>query len=165
MIKIVDKNRIPELRQQIKALDGKKIQVGVFGDKEADLAMIAGVNEFGADIKVTDKMRAYLHYIGIHLKKTTTVIKIPERAFLRITMDKKDTISKAVRFAERIFDRNQDPNQILDAMGASLVSSVQDTIESNLQPSNSDITVQKKGSAKTLQDKGRLKQGITYKIV
>lgn len=165
MIKIVDKNRIPELKQQIKSLTGKKIQVGVFGDKEADLAMIAGVNEFGADIKVTDKMRAYLHYIGIHLKKTTTVIKIPERAFLRITMDKKETIAKAEKFAERIFDRNQDPNQILDAMGASLVSSIQETIESNLQPGNSDITVQRKGSAKTLQDTGRLKQGITYKIV
>lgn len=165
MIKIVDKNRIPELRQQLKALDGKKIQVGVFGDAEADLAIIAGANEFGANIPVMEKMRGYLHFIGIHLKKTTKVIKIPERAFLRITMDKKDTISKAVKFAERIFDRNQDPNQILDAMGASLVSSVQDTIESNLQPPNSEITIQRKGSAKTLQDKGRLKQGIAYKIV
>jgi len=139
MIKIVDKNRIPELTQQLKALDGKKIQVGVLGD--GDLAVIAGANEFGVPGR------------------------IPERAFLRITMDKKDTISKAVRFAERIFDRNQDPNQILDAMGASLVSSVQDTIESNIAPPNAEATIKKKGSAKTLQDTGRLKQGITYKIV
>lgn len=139
MIKIVDKNRIPELRQQLKALDGKKIQVGVLGD--GDLAVIAGANEFGVPGR------------------------IPERAFLRITMDKKDTISKAVKFAERIFDRNQDPNQILDAMGASLVSSVQETIESNIAPPNAEATIKKKGSAKTLQDTGRLKQGITYKIV
>lgn len=162
-MKIVDKNNIPKLKAQIKELTGKKIRVGVLGN--AELAVIAGANEFGVDIEVTQKMRSYLHYIGIHLRKETKYIKIPERAFLRITMDKKDTVSKAVKFGERIFDLNQDVGQILDAMGASLVSSVQDTIESNIAPPNSSITIERKGSAKTLQNEGRLKQGITYEIV
>lgn len=138
-MKIVDKNNIPKLKAQIAALTGKKIRVGVLGN--AELAVIAGANEFGVPGR------------------------IPERAFLRITMDKKDTVPKAVKFAERIFDLTQDPEKILDSMGASLVSSVQDTIESNIAPPNAEATIKRKGSAKTLQDTGRLKQGITYEIV
>lgn len=33
----------------------------------------------GALIRVTPRMRAFLHFIGIHLKKTTTIIRIPPR--------------------------------------------------------------------------------------
>ena len=52
------------------------------------------VHEFGTVINVTPKMRAYLHYIGIHLKAGTNVIRIPPRpaffyAFRRYMAQKK----------------------------------------------------------------------------
>ena len=42
-------------------------------------------------------MRAYLHHNGLHLKNSTTQIKIPERAFLRNGYDEKkdEVVSKS----------------------------------------------------------------------
>jgi phage gpG-like protein len=39
-------------------------------------------HEFGCDIKVTPKMRIFLHFIGIHLKTSTSKIHIPARPYL-----------------------------------------------------------------------------------
>ena len=45
----------------------------------------APVHQYGADIKVTPKMRAYLHSQGIHLRKSTNEIHIPARPFLGVS--------------------------------------------------------------------------------
>ena len=60
-------------------LNGRRVNVGVYGEQ----AWLAGIHEYGCKIKVTDKMRAYLHSQGLHLKDSTEYITIPERAFLR----------------------------------------------------------------------------------
>lgn len=79
----------------MKDLDKKvSIRVGIIGDKAAEKqpgssltnAELGAVHEFGATINVTEKMRAYLHHIGIHLKPETTTITIPARSFLRNTL-------------------------------------------------------------------------------
>jgi hypothetical protein len=160
-----DVNRLPQLRDRIHELADKTVKVGILGNADSDMAMIASVNEFGANIPVTDKMRGYLNFIGIHLKKSTTQIKIPERAPLRTTMDRKSTMDEVVDFASRVFDLNQDIDKIPDAIGLALVSQVQDTIESNLQPGNSSWTIERKKSAKTLQDTGRFKRQISHEVV
>lgn len=64
-------------------MHGNEAEVGVFGSR----APIALVHEFGKDIAVTPRMRAYLHHIGIHLKASTTHIHIPERSFMRSTFE------------------------------------------------------------------------------
>jgi phage gpG-like protein len=75
-----------------------------------DIVDIAAVHEFGCTIAVTAKMRAYLHYQGIHLEPDTTHIVIPERSFLRATLESdefqkdavektKDELKKALRIA------------------------------------------------------------------
>lgn len=51
-------------------------------------AKYAPVHEFGARIPVTDKMRGFLHWKGIHLKKSTTEIVIPQREWFKPTVDK-----------------------------------------------------------------------------
>ncbi len=51
-------------------------------DADIKLEDLFQVHEFGATIAVTPKSRAFLHYIGIHLKKETTVIRIPPRPAL-----------------------------------------------------------------------------------
>lgn len=70
------------------------IRVGIIGDKayekhpHTDLTMaeLGAIHEFGATINVTEKMRAYLHHIGIHLKPDKTSIVIPTRSFLRMPL-------------------------------------------------------------------------------
>ena len=45
----------------------------------------AAIHQFGGDINVTPKMRAYLHSQGIHLRKTTQKIHIPARPFIGVS--------------------------------------------------------------------------------
>lgn len=106
---------LKNLKNVMEAVGQKySIRVGVIGEKayekhpDTDLtnAQLGAVHEFGADIKVTPKMRAFLHYLGIHLKKETTHIKIPERSFLR----------------KVLFDKNIQ-NYIYDKAGAKSESS------------------------------------------
>jgi hypothetical protein len=52
-----------------------------------DLVSIAAVQEFGATIKVTPRMRAFLHARGLHLKRTTKAIVIPPRPYVRPAWD------------------------------------------------------------------------------
>ena len=83
------------VKKGIKRKDGK------------DAVQIAAVHENGCIIAVTPKMRAYLHYQGIHLKKETTQIYIPPRPFLKPILQSANFISKVgeiyVRALKSIF--------------------------------------------------------------
>jgi len=82
------------LFNQLQELDGAEIVVGVQAESgenfhgqtvssDSDMMKIAYVHEYGYDIEVTPKMRAWLHHNGIHLKKDTKYIHIPERSYIR----------------------------------------------------------------------------------
>lgn len=73
-------NLLPTMEAAVRQLNGRKVTVGVSG---ADNAYLAMIHEYGCKIQVTDKMRAYLHQHGLHLKAGTEYITIPERSFLR----------------------------------------------------------------------------------
>ena len=45
----------------------------------------AAIHEFGGKITVTPKMRAYLHSMGLHLRKDTGFITIPARPYVKPT--------------------------------------------------------------------------------
>lgn len=61
--------------------------VGLPGEKhpESDLtfAHLGYIHEYGLQIEVTEKMRAWLHSQGLHLNPETEHITIPGRPFLR----------------------------------------------------------------------------------
>ncbi|MDR1514919.1 MAG: hypothetical protein LBS45_04425 [Synergistaceae bacterium] len=63
------------------------VKKGSRSSSGGDIVDIAWVHEFGASIEVTPKMRAYLHHEGLHLKPSTEYIHIPERSFLRATLN------------------------------------------------------------------------------
>ena len=73
-------------------IDDNNIFIGVKKGKEAN---IAAVHEFGCTIRVTPKMRAYLHHQGIHLRASTQYIHIPARPFLRPVLQGEDFKAKA----------------------------------------------------------------------
>ena len=90
----INKSRVRygKLSDVIQKLNKKfSIKVGIIGSAasqkiegaELTMAELGAVHEFGARIAVTDKMRAFLNYMGIHLKKDTAEIEIPIRSFLR----------------------------------------------------------------------------------
>ncbi|HUT90467.1 MAG TPA: hypothetical protein VMY37_13275 [Thermoguttaceae bacterium] len=83
-------NRTPEsIKQNTTPLyDYGRLMRDIHEECEPDIAIVgcslvyAPPHELGARIKVTAKMRGYLHSIDIHLKPSTTHITIPKRAFL-----------------------------------------------------------------------------------
>lgn len=56
----------------------------------------APVHNFGATIPVTDKMRNFLRYKGINLKRDTRVVKIPKREFMWLDFGFYDKAKKVV---------------------------------------------------------------------
>lgn len=76
-------------------IDGDSVFVGVLRTARAKakkrdrgegyLANIAEIQEHGRIIRVTPKMRAWLHRHGLHLKATTNFIRIPPRPFIKPT--------------------------------------------------------------------------------
>lgn len=72
------------------------------------LVNIAEVHEYGREIKVTPKMRKYLHGIGLHLKAETTYVKIPARPTFGPVWDAEvDNVIKIIEeeFQKHIFGK------------------------------------------------------------
>ena len=142
-----------------------------------DLAGVGMVQEFGATINVTPKMRSFLrHEFGVNLKKDTTQINIPPRSWLLYPLTKeagrdlrkklKAKISSVEEFSEYIAETG-DLMSLAILLGASAIEQIQDAFDTEgfgQWLPNSAITIAKKGSSKPLIDKGALRGAITYDI-
>ena len=169
------------------------IRVGIMGEQasqkhpDSDLtnAQLGAIHEFGATINVTEKMRAYLHHIGIHLKKDTTTITIPARSFLRDTFFTGDAKERLMDFAglsdNEEFNKEfmeyklvDDPDfflKLCKAIGAKGLEMVQDSFRAGGYPTKwapiSEITRKnRKGDASNppLNDTGELMDSITVEV-
>ena len=87
--KIIKQNNVPKLQSILEQLKSKRIEIGIFNDNPYVL-MYSTVNEFGMNINITPKMRAWLHANGLHVKDSTTAIHIPQRSFIRKTANEKE---------------------------------------------------------------------------
>lgn len=171
-VRVEDDNQVPQIIEELYKLQNKKIEIGVLGDQDSKLLMIASVNEFGIEIDVTPKMRAYLHSQGLHLKKSTKKVKIPERSFIRSTFDEeyKDMIRKAEAGIAKVVEGRQSADTFFALYGEYLVSLIQEKIVSIENPANHPFTVQQKTTSagvgdSPLEDTGRLKGAISYRVV
>ena len=162
-----DKNNIPKLIKVLRDLERMHVEVGIFGENDSQILIIAGVHEFGAKIQVTPKMRNFLHSIGIHLRKETETINIPERSFLRTGFD--ENVNKIQQQAELLLDGvlelKIDAKAFYEALGGAVVSMFQDYLTELQTPPLSSATIERKGSSNPLIDTGRLRQAITYRVV
>lgn len=156
------KNDFPKMQARLEQIDGKKVSVGVLGEQ----AWLASIHEYGCKIEVTDKMRAYLHSTGLHLKATTTHITIPERAFLRNGYDenKDDIIAKAEAVIGDVIDGTMSSNQFFDLIGLLMKSRIQDYARDLDNPPLHPYTVERKGSSNPLIDSGDMIGAIDYKV-
>lgn len=156
------KNRFPEMDRAAAELNGWKVNVGVYGEQ----AWLAGIHEYGCKIEVTEKMRAYLHAQGLHLKASTKYITIPERAFLRTGYDqgKDDVINHAEAVLPSVLDGSMDPAQFLKMIGLILSSNIKDYATALDNPPNHPFTKERKGSSNPLVDTGDMIGAITYRV-
>ena len=64
------KDDLYKMERAATEIEGKKVNVGVL---DGENAWLAAIHEYGCKIKVTPKMRAYLHRQVLHLKKDNRI--------------------------------------------------------------------------------------------
>lgn len=187
------KKVLKALNDLMKDLDKKvSIRVGIIGSQayethpHSDLTMahLGAIHEFGATIQVTEKMRAYLHHIGIHLKPETTTITIPARSFLRDTFFNNEAKERLMDFAglgsrefnKEFFEYKMATNQeffmdVCKAIGAKALEMVQDSFRAGGYPTKwapiSEVTKKNRiadPNNPPLQDTGDLMDSITVEV-
>ncbi|MCM3598706.1 hypothetical protein M4D55_23385 [Metabacillus idriensis] len=157
-------NHIPEITAKLEQIDGTKIRAGVLGQGKTQ--MIAGVHEFGITIAVTPKMRGFLASQGLHLKKTTHTIRIPERSFIRAGWDsnEREILDKCEELLKDAFILNVPASAVVDGMGQETRDRIKDYARDLDNPDNHPFTVERKGSDNPLVDTGHMIQSIDYEI-
>ncbi len=158
------KNKFPDMIKSLEVLNGRKINVGCI---KGDSQWLAAIHEYGCNITVTPKMRAYLHHKGIHLKPTTKVIRIPERSFLRAGHDAHidDVMNKASKLLGQVLSGKMSEDQLLKFVGLALSSKIKTYARELSSPPNSSFTVEQKGSSNPLVDTGNMIGGISFEVV
>jgi len=164
-VTIKDNNRIPDLLKQLSGVKGKSIEAGVLEDGEQ--AMIAHVHEYGIRIAVTPKMRGYLSgVLGIHLRRDTTHIVIPERSFIRSGWDQNEgEITKKVEsLVANVLEFGIDGPTFMDMIGKEVEGKLKDQLVQVSDPPLHPATIERKGSSNPLVDTGSLNDSISYKV-
>lgn len=164
-IKITRDGGIKKALIQTKKINAKNIRVGIFPES-GELEMIGRVHEFGCTINVTPKMRNYLHHKGLHLKKATGTIRIPERSFIRAGYreNKRKFVAHSKKMIVKAIKENVDVGLVLDRLGTELEGDIQDYAVELRNPANHPFTVSQKGSDNPLVDTGRMVDSITHKV-
>lgn len=165
-VTISDNNRIGDVLRSIKKLKNKKINVGVFGNSGEDIVTIARVHEYGCEIPVTPKMRAWFAYQGFPLKQSTRVIKIPERSFIRTGFDENidNIVRKVEKLLPQLLESHVNQHIFMDMVGLEFARMIQKKLKKLKEPADSSMTVQRKGSSNPLLDSGRLVGSIRHKV-
>lgn len=111
-------------------------------------------------------MRAYLHSHGLHLKDSTTIIKIPERSFLRTGHDENADriIEQTERAIGQVVDGKMSVDDMLDLCGQQFCTAIKKRIVEISTPPNHPYTIEQKGSSNPLVDTGGLVESITWKV-
>lgn len=152
-------NRInlDRLISDLSKVSGKAEIVGVITDDEK-LRIIAGANEFGAEIHSPKALKYMRVLAGKNKVKLTGdgkgFIRIPERSFLRSSADdiqNQDGITETIRFYTfRALAGISTFDEVLSRAGNYLAKKIQARIASQIPPKNHPLTEAVKGHDKTL---------------
>lgn len=150
--------------KQLKSLEGKYVTIGIQGEKgeqkkivrlhPANVKLPRGTKREGIDENITVAQVARDNEFGVPSKK------IPKRSFLRsVFKEKRREINK---IAQDVLLK--DPSKFYDTLGTYLVGQIVRKINSGEFKSNSEFTIERKGSSKPLIDTGQLRNSLTYKV-
>lgn len=163
-VKVKDTNNIPDLLIRLKEARSKKGKVGYPAGSKQE--MIAAVHEYGARIKVTDKMRGYLAAHGLHLRASTSHIVIPERSFLRTGADlaQREIDAQAKLLIKHLFDGSLTAEGFLEELALILKGKIQEYAIDLNNPKNHPFTVEMKGSENPLVASGELIEKMEVEV-
>ena len=158
------RNDIYKVEKSINDLRGKKVIVGHLGGGEQ--AWLAAIHEYGMKIKVTPKMRVWLHANGLHLKKDTGFITIPERSFLRTGFDTyhKEVIDETNPMLSDVLGGTMSADDFCNMVGTLLRDKIREYAIDLNNPANHPFTVERKGSSNPLVDSGDMIQSIIFEV-
>lgn len=155
-------NKLPKMYMSTKSLKNQEVKVGALQGLHA---WLAGIHEYGCTITVTPKMRAFLHYNGLHLSDSTKEIKIPERSFLRTGHD--ENVDRIIKQTERALGQviagEMSIDDLLDLYGQQMATAIKTYMRDLSSPPNHPHTIEQKGSSNPLVDTGQLIESITWK--
>lgn len=163
------------------------VKVGLLADnggsesigEDLDLAGLGALQEFGADIKITQKMAAYLHFkakeLGLSPKqgKGDGYIHIPARSWLYEPIAKGDLLKRIKEYIADVdfweeFAKKEDYKELAKIIAMVCILQIQNAFQNGgingEWAKNSDFTAASKGSNKPLLDTGYLWQHVTYEI-
>ncbi|MGA4517206.1 hypothetical protein ACPA0F_07950 [Solibacillus silvestris] len=159
-----DRNNIPKAIRNLKQLNKHDAVVGYHVKNHTE--MVAGVQEFGAMIPVTDKMRAYLASQGLPLRESTKTINIPERAFIRIGFDR--GVDDVVRMIEGRIDEaiagSLPAKLLLEMVGDEMRDQIRDHADDLRSPANHPFTQEEKGENDPLEDSGHMIDSMEVRV-
>lgn len=191
MAEIEAKINYGNLKKLIKAMSSQySVKVGLLANKggsdqvseNLDLAGLGAVQEFGATINVTPKMRSYFRYkFGINLKKKQIVI--PPRSFLTMPLSRINELKKKLRshfgnysigdIADYITESG-DFETLAILLGVSAVEQIHEAFNTGgfgEWEQNAPLTIEQKNSTMQLVGRGRendasghLRNAITYEV-
>lgn len=156
-------DRLTQMQVQLEGMKGRKVKVGAL---QGDHAWLAGIHEYGLDIEVTPKMRKFLHSQGLHLKESTTHIRIPERSFLRSGHDANidRVMQQTHRAIRQVLAGKMSVDDLLDLCGEQLATAIKKYARDLSNPANHPYTIDQKGSSNPLVGKtGGMIESITWK--
>ncbi len=163
----VKKDRIPEVISSMRSLNGKKVNVGAL---RGEHAWLAGIHEYGCNIPVTPKMRAFLHSQGLHLRASTQYIRIPERSFIRSGYDENaDRILKQTeRAIGMVVAGKLSVDDLLNLYGQQMATAIKTYAVRLSDPPNHPFTIDQKGSSNPLvggsPDSSSMIESIIWKV-
>jgi hypothetical protein len=111
---------------------------------------------------------ATIHEFGkvIHQPRMRRTIVIPERSFLRATIDQYQAAiaRRDVLLAQGFLLGKFQLRQAMELLGTYVVGLIKQRIADGILPRNADSTIARKRSSKPLIDTGQLRNSITYKV-
>ncbi|MGL5301487.1 MAG: hypothetical protein ACRC9Z_10465 [Weissella confusa] len=163
MISIKDDNHIPQILVELHNLEAMEVHIGIFGG--GDIAMIAGVQEFGAHI--TPKHGKYLRVPtpeGFVLLKS---VDIPSRSFIRSTFAEKqgEWLERMQSLIIGVATGKLTAEQAYMQIGERIKGDIQNKIITLQSPANAALTIANKGSSNPLVDTGNMLHAVTYRVV
>lgn len=152
---VTDKGWDKAMKEIGKARAGSFVQVGIQSeDAQEDrggitLAQMAAVHEFGTDKAGPNKD-----------------ITIPERSFIRSTMDeqRRDLNAMTDRLSVQVMLGQFNMRKMLELLGLFIGSKIQRKITVLRDPENAPSTIAQKGSSNPLIDTGRMRASIRHKV-
>lgn len=138
-----------ELSKRFKNGSGHQVKVGILRDSgkhdgsDLTVAHIAAIHEFGAPNA-----------------------NIPERSFMRATMDEKSSeiAALAKKLMRGVVEGKSSETTALGLLGAFIQSLFRAKINSGLKPPLKPATISRKGSSKPLIDTGQLINSIDFEV-